>query len=93
MRRPSGDARAGAPGPVAAINNPRIRGAIYQFVLVVALLWIGYKFALNAKANLDARDIASGLGFLNNSSGFGINLTLIPYDETSTYGRVFWWGC
>jgi general L-amino acid transport system permease protein len=87
MRRPSGDARAS--GAVAAINNPRIRSALYQFVLLVALLWSGYEFALNAKANLDARDIASGLGFLDNSSGFGINQTLIPYDETSTYGRVF----
>jgi general L-amino acid transport system permease protein len=97
MRRPFGDRRPRALEWIAELvqkflpdfNNPRIRSAVYQLVLVAALLLLGYEIALNAKANLDARHIASGLGFLNNSAGFGINQTLIPYDETSSYGRVF----
>ncbi len=33
--------------------------------------------------------ITSGFGFLDNTAGFGINQTLIPYSESDTYGRVF----
>jgi len=90
MRRRSADGPAEAPPPAAAvIYNPRFRSALYQLALVLALAWLGYQFALNAAANLGARNIASGLGFFHNTAGFGINLTLIPYDETATYGRAF----
>jgi general L-amino acid transport system permease protein len=77
------------PPPVAVVHNPKVRGALYQLALVLVLAWLGYQFALNATANLGARNIASGLGFLHNTAGFGINLALIPYDETDSYGRAF----
>ena len=89
MRRPSGNEAGATPPPSAFIHNPKVRGALYQLALVLALGWLGYQFALNTVANLGARNIASGLGFFNNTAGFGINLTLIPYDETATYGRAF----
>jgi general L-amino acid transport system permease protein len=88
MRRRSGDPRERTLRHFA-FNNPKVRSAIYQLALVATLLWLGYAFAVNTKANLDARHIASGLGFLDNSAGFSINQTLIPYDESSTYGSVF----
>ena len=50
------------------------------------------QFALNAKANLDAQEITSGFGFLDNTAGFGVNQSLIPYSESDTYGRVFFVG-
>jgi general L-amino acid transport system permease protein len=80
---------ASTPPRIALHNNPRVRAAFYQLVLLVAVLWFGYEFALNAKANLEARKIASGFGFLDNTAGFSINQSLIPYDESHTYGRVF----
>ena len=43
----------------------------------------------NAKANLDAQNIASGLGFMSNTAGFGVSQTMIPYSETDSYTRVF----
>jgi general L-amino acid transport system permease protein len=89
MRRPSGKGAAQAPPPTAFIYNPRVRSAIYQLTLVLALGWLGYEFALNAAANLGARNIASGLGFFHNTAGFGISFSLIPYGETDTYGRAF----
>jgi general L-amino acid transport system permease protein len=82
MPRPSGDDR-----PLAALYNPRIRSAAYQVLLIAAVLWLGLEIVLNARANLGNR--VSGFGFLWNSAGFGINQTLIPYDESSTYARVF----
>ena len=56
------------------------------------VLWFGYEFALNAKANLDAKKITSGFGFLEQTAGFGVNQSLISYNETDTYGRVFFVG-
>src|SRR3979490_1550400 len=89
MRRQSGDGGVETPAPVALIYNPRVRSALYQLALVLALAWLSYQFALNAAVNLGARNIASGLGFLDNTAGFGINQSLIPYDQTDTYGRAF----
>src|SRR6185312_9040574 len=39
-----------------------------------------------------ARNIATGFGFLHQSSGFDISQSLIRYDDTSSYGRVFFVG-
>jgi general L-amino acid transport system permease protein len=81
--------RALAPPRVAVYNRPKIRAAFYQLVLLAAVLWFGYELVLNAKANLDAQKITSGFGFLDNTAGFGVNQSLIPYNESDTYGRVF----
>jgi general L-amino acid transport system permease protein len=84
--------RAVAPPRVAIYNRPKIRAVFYQLVLLAALLWLGVEIALNAKANLDAQKITSGFGFLDNTAGFGINQSLIPYSESDTYARVFFVG-
>jgi hypothetical protein len=81
--------RALAPPRVAIYNRPKFRAVFYQFALLAALVWLGYEFALNAKANLDAQKITSGFGFLENTAGFAVNQSLIPYNESDTYGRVF----
>src|SRR5260221_10804199 len=54
------------------------------------LLW--FEIAPKAKANLDAQKITSGFGFLDNTAGFGINQSLIPYNEADTYAGVFFAG-
>jgi len=84
--------RAVAPPRVAIYNRPKIRAVFYQLVLLAALLWLGFEIALNAKASLDAQKITSGFGFLDNTAGFGINQSLIPYNEADTYARVFFVG-
>ena len=80
---------ASGPPRVALYNRPKVRALFYQLVLLAAALWFGYEFALNAKANLAAQNITSGFGFLENTAGFGINVSLIPYNESDSYGRVF----
>ena len=81
--------RALGPPRVAIYNRPRFRAVSYQFALLAGLVWLGYAFALNAKANLDAQSITSGFGFLKNTAGFAVNQSLIPYNESDTFGRVF----
>jgi general L-amino acid transport system permease protein len=80
---------AAPPAKVAFYNDPRMRSLLYQAVLLAIVVWLGYAFAMNARANLRAQNIASGFGFLQHSAGFGINQTLIPYSEGDSYGRVF----
>ena len=87
------DTERAPPTPrVALHNNPKVRAFFYQLVLLAAVLWFGYEFALNAKANLDAQKIASGFGFLDQTAGFGVSQSLIPYSEQDTYRRVFFVG-
>jgi general L-amino acid transport system permease protein len=81
--------RALPPPRIALYNRPGVRAVFYQLVLLATVLWLGYEFALNAKANLHAQKIASGFGFLDNTAGFAVNQSLIPYAESDTYGRVF----
>jgi len=77
------------PPRVPAYNNPHIRALFYQLLLLLALLWFGYEFWLNARDNLAAQGITSGFSFLDNTAGFGVNQSLIPYNEEDTYARVF----
>ena len=73
-------------------TDPTVRSYVYQaslLALVVSLFWY---LADNTFQNLARQGIASGFGFWNHTSGFGINTTLIEYSETSTYGRVFFVG-
>jgi general L-amino acid transport system permease protein len=78
-----------APPRVPFYNNPKVRAFGYQLVLLIAVLWLGYAFAENARANLAAQNIGSGFTFLGTTAGFGVNQTLIPYNESDTYARVF----
>ena len=84
-----GDAeRSHARERVAIYNIPKVRAAFYQLLLLMAVLWFGLEFALNARANLDTGSITSGFGFLQQTAGFGISQTLVAYSESDTYGRV-----
>jgi general L-amino acid transport system permease protein len=64
-------------------------GFALQVVFVIALVWIGYEVVANARANLEAQRITSGLGFLKNTAGFDVSQSLIPYSGSDTYTRVF----
>jgi general L-amino acid transport system permease protein len=77
------------PPRVAFYNDPKVRALIYQGMLLATLIGVAVAFALNAKANLDALKITSGFGFLDTTAGFGVNQSLIPYNEADTYRRVF----
>ena len=76
----------------AFYNNPRFRSAFYQLVVLAAVIWFGVEFAINARANLEIKNVRFGFGFLNDPASFGISQTLISYSEQDTYGRVFFVG-
>ena len=64
-------------------------GLVVQILFVAALAWIAYEIVENARSNLQAQRIATGFGFLTNTAGFDVNLSLIPFSGSDTYGRVF----
>jgi general L-amino acid transport system permease protein len=67
-------------------------GFVLQILVVLILVWIGYEIFVNARANLENQRITSGFGFLNNTAGFDVSQSLIPYNGSDTYTRVFFVG-
>jgi general L-amino acid transport system permease protein len=75
------------PGPRmrALLYSARMRGILYQVVVVAAVLALGWYLVHNTLANLAARGIATGLGFLGREAGFDIGESPIAYDAGETY--------
>lgn len=75
---------------VALLNNPEVRGWVFQIILAVLIVYLAFEGWTNMNANLRAAGIASGWGFLGTNAGFAISQSLIEYSQaTSTYGRVY----
>jgi general L-amino acid transport system permease protein len=70
--------------------DPRVRGFLSQAVLVAVIAFLFYEAATNAIDNLRRARIASGFGFLNNTAGFDVSQSLIPFSAAaSTYADAF----
>lgn len=76
-------------GKTAIWNDPTFRSITFQVLAVVGLGWFFYTIFSNTLHNMESRGITTGFAFLNNTSGFGILMSLIEYDETHTYGDTF----
>ncbi|MBB5051071.1 general L-amino acid transport system permease protein [Afipia massiliensis] len=64
-------------------------GVVVQILFVALVVWVGYEIVDNARANLQTQRIASGFGFMSNTSGFAVSQALIPFTESDSYARVF----
>jgi general L-amino acid transport system permease protein len=73
---------------IAFFNDPKVRAIVFQAALLIAVLWFAWTIIDNTIRNLQASNIASGFDFLNVTAGFSLSFTLIPYAETSSYGRA-----
>ena len=65
-----------------------LRDVLAQLLVALVLFMAVYWLVSNVVSNLERQNIASGFGFFNERAGFGINQTLIDYDEDNSYGRV-----
>ncbi len=70
-------------------NNSQHRSLFFQLVLVGLVIGFFWFIGSNTMSNLEKRGISTGFGFLSMKSGFGILQSLIPYSESSTFGRTF----
>jgi general L-amino acid transport system permease protein len=73
-------------------NDQRVRGVVYQSLLLACIGALAFGAIYNAVTNMRARGIPMGFGFWREVAGFDINLRLINYTDQSTYGQAFWVG-
>ena len=64
------------------------RGILIQAGLLFAVVFLGWWFWSNAQANMAARGVQFGFGFLDRSAGIPIGEHLIPYAPADTYRRA-----
>lgn len=86
------DERTLAPSKPAPWNDPKTRAIVFQALAVVVVGYFFYVIFQNTLYNMEKRGISTGFGFLHNQAGFGVLMSLIPYNETDTYGRTFFVG-
>ncbi len=67
----------------------RRREWLLQGVLATLLIALIAGLALNTAANLEARQIRTGFGFLGDPAGFDVGEALIEYSTRDTYLRAF----
>ena len=71
------------------LYNPQIRGLFWQAMLIIVVGFLGYEAVINAATNMRARGIPTDFSFWDRVASFDINLALISYSATSSYGRAF----
>ena len=71
------------------LNDAGNRALLFQAVLLVVVVAVGYYLFHNLQANLENQGISTGFRFLNEPAGFPILIHLIEYTEADTYGRAF----
>lgn len=71
--------------PVPWYNNRRIRGVLYQILVLGSVIGIVAYLVGNTLDNLERRSIATGFGFLGREAGFGISEAVVPYSPADTY--------
>ncbi len=70
-------------------TDPAFRAAVWQIVIVGIVAAIAWYLIRNTSANLAARHIATGFGFLNRVAGIPIGDSLLPYNPaTDTFGTA-----
>lgn len=77
-----------APPKSSIIHSEKFRAIIYQVTLIAVVIAIGVFLVSNTLANLAARGIQSGYGFLDVRAGFDIGEGIIEYTNDDTYGRA-----
>lgn len=76
-------------GLVPALNDRRVRGVLFQVLLIVGIVSFGWWIIQNTAANLRNQGLPFGFQVLWDTAGFQIDQTLIPYSQTATYARVY----
>lgn len=90
---PAGGSTVREKPKVKLLNDPKFRSIIFQIILVSFLVWIIWGMINNAAFNLQKAGIASGFGFLDTASGFGLNFSpFIDYTSSSSFLSVYWVG-
>jgi general L-amino acid transport system permease protein len=77
-----------ARGIIPLPGGPGLRGLLIQVGLLVAVIGLGWWFWSNAQANMAARGLQFGYGFLDRSAGIPIGESIIAYTPADTYRKA-----
>ena len=83
------ETRPSISGSTKFYNNPIYRGWIYQSLLMVFLIGFFYTIISNTLDNMSAQGIKSGFSFLGTSAGFDVLMSLLPFETTDSYLKIF----
>ena len=76
------------PPKVSFWNDPKIRSALVQVIMVLVVGFFVYEIVHNTITNLTKRNISTGFGFLNKSAGFDLIQSLVVFTSESSYGQA-----
>jgi general L-amino acid transport system permease protein len=71
-----------------SLNDPTIRSILWQVIVVAIIGYAVWYLVANTQANLAARKIATGFGFLSREAGLPIGEMMIEYTPEDTYARA-----
>ncbi len=71
------------------VNDQKYRSVFYQIVVAVAVIWTANYLITNTAANLEARGMSAGFGFLETTAGFSIAWSIVDYKAGDTYFDVY----
>lgn len=80
---------SGSAPRTSLLNDPVIRGIVYQVLVAGAVIAFGTWIVLNTAQNLAAQNKSTGFDFLFRTAGFDISFTLFPWSRTSLYWEAF----
>jgi len=73
-------------------HDPTVRAVIYQIIAIGLVGLVAWFLVSNTLANLSARNITTGFGFLTREAGFAIGESLVAYTPADSYGRAIYVG-
>lgn len=71
------------------IYDSSFRAWVVQIFVVLATLGVAYFLLSNIATNLRQMELPFGFGFISSTAGFDVSWSLIPYDPSMSYGRVY----
>lgn len=78
-----------APPRTSLLNDPVVRGIVYQVLVAAAVIAFFAWIVLNTAQNLAMQNKTTGFDFLFRTAGFDISFTLFPWSRTSLYWQAF----
>lgn len=73
----------------AFFNDPKIRSLVIQGIMIALFVYAVWFLISNTATNLKAQEKDFGFGFMNNAASFDVNQTLIDYDRSSSFWRLY----
>lgn len=71
------------------LYDSSLRSWVIQIFVTLATLGVAYFLISNIAANLRQMELPFGFGFIVSTAGFDVSWSLIPYDPSMSYGRVY----